>query len=119
MAELGKGWIAVDLDGTLAFYERWIDELHVGEPIRPMLLRVQQWIDNGVEVRIFTARAFDWDGKPLVHVIAAIEEWCERHVGQVLKITCRKDSRMIELWDDRAVSVEPNTGKYHSFRGLT
>lgn len=118
MAQLGKGWIGVDLDATLAYYERWTDDLHIGAPIPDMLRRVQQWLDKGVEVRIFTARAFDFEGRPLVHIIAAIEEWCERHVGQELPITCRKDTRMIELWDDRAVSVEPNTGKFHSFRGL-
>lgn len=118
MSALGKGWIGVDLDGTLAYYERWISEDHIGDPIPSMLARVKAWLDKGVDVRIFTARAFDFDGRPLVQVIATIEEWCEKHVGQELPITCRKDSRMIELWDDRAVSVEPNTGKHFSFRGL-
>lgn len=42
MVALGKGWIGVDLDGTLAFYERWIDELHIGEPIPLILARVLQ-----------------------------------------------------------------------------
>lgn len=118
MAALGKGWIGVDLDATLAHYERWTDELHIGEPVPAMLARVKQWLDKGVEVRIFTARAFDFEGRPLVHIIAAIEEYCERHIGQVLPVTCRKDTRCMEIWDDRAVSVEPNTGKHYSFRGL-
>jgi hypothetical protein len=41
----------------------------------------------------------------------AIEAWCLLNVGQVLPITHEKDFGMIELWDDRAVTVEENTGR--------
>jgi hypothetical protein len=41
----------------------------------------------------------------------AIEGWCREHVGQVLTVTNAKDFGMIELWDDRAVTVEFNTGQ--------
>jgi hypothetical protein len=39
-----------------------------------------------------------------------IEQWCERHIGQVLPVTNRKDYGLIEFWDDRCVQVIPNTG---------
>lgn len=50
------GWIGVDLDGTLAKYgeRQWPD--HIGEPIAPMVERIKQWLKQGVEVKIFTAR---------------------------------------------------------------
>jgi len=41
----------------------------------------------------------------------AIAAWCKLHIGQVLPLTCTKDYGMIELWDDRAVQVEMNTGR--------
>ena len=32
-----KSWIGVDLDGTLAYYDGWVSDDHVGDPIEPML----------------------------------------------------------------------------------
>lgn len=40
----------------------------------------------------------------------AISAWCRKYIGKELKITADKDWKMIELWDDRCVSVIPNTG---------
>ena len=40
-----------------------------------------------------------------------IQDWCEKHIEYVLAIVCEKDYQMIELWDDRAVTVERNTGR--------
>lgn len=102
-----SGWIGVDLDGTLAHYETWGAEDHIGEPIPRMLERVKKWLADGVDVRIFTARA----SYPNPVGRAAIEAWCQKHVGKVLPITNAKDLAMIELWDDRAVQVEMNTGR--------
>lgn len=113
----GKGgWIGVDLDGTLAQYNGWVGETHIGEPIVPMVERVKKWLESGREVRIFTARvaqgALNIDGTrhDVTHVRKAIEEWCLKHIGVVLPVTNVKDYAMIELWDDRAVQVIPNTG---------
>jgi hypothetical protein len=50
------GWIGVDLNGTLAEYHGWVNECHIGKPIPAMVERVRQWLDCGVDVRIFTAR---------------------------------------------------------------
>ena len=104
-----RAWIGVDLDGTLAHYDRWRGIAHIGEPIQPMLERVKTWLDSGVEVRIFTARV----SRPSHRRIAtrAIGDWCEKHGLPRLPVTNAKDFGMIELWDDRAVRVDTNSGR--------
>jgi hypothetical protein len=104
----GRGWIAVDLDGTLAYYDGWRGPEHIGEPIMPMVERVKAWLAEGIEVRIFTARVSDEAG---TRAGFAIADWCEKHIGQVLPVTNVKDYGMVELWDDRAITVEQNTGR--------
>lgn len=110
-----KGWIGVDLDATLAAYSSWRGPTHIGPPIMPMLSRVKGWLAEGWEVRIFTARA----GDPDPAVIPAIKAWCREHVGVELEVTNVKDYQMVELWDDRAVQVEKNTGEPLSFRPVS
>ena len=95
-----NGWLGVDLDGTLAHYETFKGNDHVGAPIRPMVDKVKGWLDEGQDVRIFTAR----DPHP------AIRAWCKEHLGKVLPITNVKDRHMIALYDDRAVGVKRNEG---------
>lgn len=119
-----NGWIGVDLDGTLAHYEGWQGADHVGEPIPEMLERVQRWLTEGKNVRIFTARVSS-DGSAKRDTDAAvarlaINAWCEKHLGRTLRITNVKDFAMVELWDDRAVQVVCNTGRPvgKSTRGL-
>lgn len=101
------GWIGVDLDGTLAVYDEWHGPEHVGEPVPSMVERVKRWLREGKDVRIFTARVWnDPDGVAL----RPIQDWCRKHLGTVLPVTNAKDYGMVELWDDRAVAVVPNTG---------
>lgn len=105
---MNNGWIAVDLDGTLARYDGWISSEHIGEPISEMVNRVKKWITEGHDVRIFTARVCNNDEQ---NCRQHIENWCLDHIGVALPITNSKDYGMIELWDDRCVQVIPNTGK--------
>lgn len=102
-----NGWIGVDLDGTLAVYDGWKGELHIGEPVPKMVRRVKRWLAEGRVVKIFTARAHNMTRDARV----VIEAWCEQHLGAILPITCVKDHNMVELWDDRCVQVVKNTGK--------
>lgn len=109
------GWIGVDLDGTLAFYDGWQGITHIGEPIPLMLDRVKAWVAAGVEVRIFTARVSDGpdnrsDYSPAI-VAVIIKDWCEKHGLPRLAVTCVKDFGMVQLWDDRAIQVRVNTGE--------
>lgn len=103
-----RNWIGVDLDGTLAHYAGWQGIEHIGAPLAPMVSRVKGWLAEGKQVRIVTARVSS--AKQAEAATRAIELWCEMHLGQVLKVTCKKDFDMIELYDDRAVRVEHNTG---------
>jgi len=105
-----SGWIAVDLDGTLAHYTGWQGDHHIGDPVPLMLERVKQWLKDGKDVRIFTARVCR-SGADLVRTRMVIEHWCEKHLGRVIPITNVKDFAMAELWDDRCVQVIANTGK--------
>jgi hypothetical protein len=102
-----KGWIGVDLDGTLAEYDGWKGTEHIGDPIKPMVDRVKKWIGEGKIVRIFTARVYDDRNGDISEIIM---KWTEKHIGLRLDVTCTKDYGMVELWDDRAVQVIPNTG---------
>ena len=96
-----SGWIGVDLDSTLAYHA---GGLGIGVPIPKMMARVKKWLNEGKTVKIMTARA------SVPELIPDVQAWCLLHVGQVLEVTNQKDFGMIELWDDRAVQVEPNTG---------
>lgn len=104
---MNGGWIGVDLDGTLAYYEHWISVDHIGAPVPVMVARVKRWLAEGRVVKIFTARVY---GNQRDEALGPIQTWCQEHIGQVLEVTCTKDYGMIELWDDRAVQVVPNTG---------
>lgn len=105
-----SGWIGVDLDGTLARYDEWRGIEHVGEPVERMAFRVRKWLSDGVDVRIFTARV-SGNAEDAELAAAPVRAWCVEHFGVELPITCRKDFAMIELYDDRCVQIEPNTGR--------
>lgn len=107
-----SGWIGVDLDGTLAHYDGFVDETTIGPPIPLMVERVKHWIAEGLQVRIFTARVGGGRNDPdRGRIIEAIKNWCLEHIGTKLPVVCCKDYDMIELWDDRCVQVIPNTGR--------
>ena len=117
-----SGWIGVDLDGTLAEYNGWVSEQHIGKPVPLMVERVKRWLVEGKEVRIFTARVDGGQAGILMGdenskrfedvkaIKAVIEKWCMEHIGVILPITNIKDYGMIQLWDDRCVQVVANTG---------
>ena len=108
-----QGWIGCDLDGTLALYDGWRDG-SIGPPIPKMVNRVKQWLNDGKNVKIMTARVSSADTVRFPEQAAKqqkfIQDWCLEHLGQVLPITAEKDFHMYELWDDRAIQVIPNTG---------
>jgi hypothetical protein len=121
-----SGWIAVDLDGTLARYDETTNFPAIGPPIPKMVERVKKWLAAGQDVRIFTARVHVSDEPAWTESAASfghtkeswlneqyglIAAWCLEHLGQILTVTCEKDFGMIELWDDRCEQVVPNTGQ--------
>jgi hypothetical protein len=134
-------WIGVDFDGTLAEYNNWSGWNVFGKPIPLMVKRIKRWIRDGKEVRIVTARIglplriemrdkitgfenIQRLSRAKLHkckisgetysdqdMCDAIQAYTLEHVGEKLQVQCYKDYNMIELWDDRAVQVIPNTGR--------
>lgn len=103
-------WIGCDLDGTLAHYEQWVSDTHIGDPIPAMVERVKAHLAEGHEVRILTARVSAPDGRDVTAAREAVEAWCETHLGQRLVVTHEKDFEMVACYDDRVVQVLPNQG---------
>jgi len=100
------GWIGVDLDGTLAYYDGWKGEEHIGDPIPMMVQKIKDELEVGNVVKIFTARCGNGERQ-----IEIIQDWLEQKCGLPrLEVTATKDFAMIELWDDRCRRVKENTG---------
>ena len=101
-------WLGVDLDGTLAKYSGWSDE--IGEPIPKMIARVRTWIAQGHDVRILTARGSIDPGKH--EQLVKVYDWVKKHIGVSLEVTHSKNPFMKKLYDDRVQKVEANTGAF-------
>tara|TARA_R110000744_G_C19371578_1_gene562711 strand:- start:14633 stop:15208 length:576 start_codon:yes stop_codon:yes gene_type:complete len=99
-----KAVIAIDLDGTLAEYHGWKGIEYIGNPVKPVVERLMALHNNGFKVVIFTARAND------LAAIPHIEMWLAMNGLPRLDITNIKRKEFVEIWDDRAVSVQRNTG---------
>jgi len=112
------GWVGIDLDGTLATYgtRQWPD---IGEPILPILEIVKDLLAQGREVRIMTARVGNLfknhvtraEYDDAVEQERMVQAWCLKHLGRELPVTAVKDYNMDVLLDDRAVTIEKNTGR--------
>ena len=104
--------IAVDLDGTLAYYDHWRGIEHIGPPIIAMRDRVRQWLRDGKRVIIFTARITgEHEGKARAY----IEQWLWQNDIGITEITNIKQPHMVQFWDDRAVAIRQNTGEFMLF----
>jgi hypothetical protein len=107
-----EDWVGFDLDGTLAKYDGWKGIEHIGEPVERMVLiaKLLHWL--GKKIKIMTARVAPRTGKDDSEKARGyVEKWCEKNLGFVPDITYVKDASMVALFDDRAVAVQPNTGK--------
>lgn len=102
-------WIGVDFDGTLAHHAPGESLSYLGAPILLMVSQVLYWHRQGWKVKIFTARVASCYADCDVQR-AMIITWCRRELGFPLEVTSEKDGAMLELWDDRAVAVERNSG---------
>jgi hypothetical protein len=118
------GWIGVDFDGVLAEDAVGCGTFPaLGPPIQRMIDRVRGWLDEGKDVRIVTARVHPplsvedaaLYGKTVDEWVpyqrGLIEHFCLTYFGVPLPVTCAKDYQMIELWDDRCIQMETNTGR--------
>ncbi len=98
--------VAVDLDGTLAKdYEGDFHPEKIGDPVPEMMKKIKRWLDEGAEVRIFTARAQNPEN------IQPIRDWLKKHGLPDLLITNQKTMDISVIYDDKARQIVPNTGK--------
>jgi hypothetical protein len=90
-------WIGVDLDGTLAEEQDPFDPLTIGRPVPEMVRKVRQAVEDGVEVRVFTARLADKRLRDRIK--QAIRDYTREHIGRELDSTNEKDPGLREIWD--------------------
>lgn len=96
-------WIGFDWDNTL--------QTPHDQPT-PLVPFVKWLLEHNVEVRIVTARVNSQESRQ--HIKAHtdhIDERCNKWFGRTLKVQAEKDYDMVLLFDDRAVSVERDTGR--------
>ncbi len=111
-----KGWIGFDLDGTLAMnYNGIFNPKEIGSPIPSMIALLRKYIEEGKEVKIFTARV---STNGTIHsiydaVVARhfIHKWCEKNIGRKIDVVSVKDFRMRLLYDDSVIRVKTDTGE--------
>ena len=94
-----RPWIGIDLDSCLAHGEGR-DGDPIGDPYPDILALVQQWLGEGREVRIFTARAGSYEGR------FAVMAWLARQGLPPLRVTNQKDYECALFLDDRARQVK-------------
>lgn len=106
-SKIDSQWVGVDFDGTLAEYNKYEGVGVYGDAIPEMVAKVKLLLASGMKVKIFTARACNGGIE-----IANIQDWLVANNLPRLEVTNVKDFHMVELWDDRAVTVIPNTGLF-------
>jgi hypothetical protein len=98
-------WIGFDFDSTLAMYHDHPEKL--GKPISGVIKIAKSYIKRGITCKVFTARAKDASSAQ----IKRIQDWTQKYLGKRLAVINEKDPFMIALYDDKAIQVEPNSGK--------
>lgn len=101
-------WVGFDLDGTLAEHGKYLGPGHIGVMIDKMKDTLLEWVRQGFRVKIMTARMSHSDTRDEAREV--IQDWLEANGVPRLEVTCKKDYKMIRLYDDRAIQVIPNTG---------
>lgn len=92
--------IAVDLDGTLS---KTTTDGSIGDPIKAMVDRINDWHDAGREVVIFTARGdTEW---------RKIDAWLKLNGLPALNVTNIKSPEFSAIWDNRAIRVVADGGE--------
>ncbi len=107
---MAKRIIAVDLDGTLAYYDGWRGVDKIGHVIPEVLNALRMAQAEGAETWLFTARVSD----PADAYTAGmyIKKWLAENNISVNGVTAVKHKFFSEFWDDRAIQVIKNTGEF-------
>ena len=98
-------WVGFDFDGTLSKWDPNKPE-KLGPPVYAMINLLRLYVNNGVKVKIVTARVAHGN----TQYRKALHKWLKKYVGFVPEITSEKDENMVILYDDRAIGVKMNEG---------
>lgn len=101
--------VACDLDGTLAEYDGWKGDDHIGKVVPSIKAAIENVYNQGGEVWIFTARLSD-DEEHRTKAYLAIEKWLLANDVRYSGITNIKHKFFTHFWDDRAIQVLKNEG---------
>jgi len=95
----------VDLDSTLAIYNRWGSVGDIGEPVPDMKAWVLHWLKEGIKIKIFTVRACNKEAIPY------IKKWLFMNGFPLdLEITNIKGIDCDMIFDNNAREVLANQG---------
>ncbi|TSJ91513.1 hypothetical protein [Chitinimonas sp. BJB300] len=96
-------WIGVELDGTLAEFNKQYPE-EIGEPLGYMVSLVKGWLKDHQTVKVLTPRASTSSG------MSKVKAWLGDNDLNGVEVIA-SDPDMVTLWSSRAVRVEFNSGK--------
>jgi len=94
----------IDFDGTIAYYDPNGNSGDIGEPIPGMLDKINNWIKQGIKIKIFTGRA------NIPESIKPMKLWLKLNGFPELEITNTKGIDHDLILDDKAREVIFNTG---------
>lgn len=97
-------WVGVDLDNTLAEFDVFRGWDHIGAPIPGAVDLVKKMLQQGLAVKIFTARvAPNAEGEDHIPIArSAIEAWTVMVFGRAIPATSQKDVYCTRIVDDIA-----------------
>ena len=107
---MAKRIIAVDLDGTLAYYDGWKGIEHIGPVIPEVANAMKRAQKEGADVWIFTARVSD--PSDAEQAGKYVHDWLIKNNIKFEGITAVKHKFFSEFWDDRAIQVIKNQGVF-------
>jgi hypothetical protein len=106
-----RNWVGIDLDGTLLTTPPEPGK-RFGEPIPERVKFVNNLLNMGIKVKIFTARihptCLDEYGDMYHSVYEAIQTICEGLFGRKLEVTYEKDLYCMAIIDDIAWNAPRN-----------
>jgi hypothetical protein len=102
--------IALDFDGTLAYYDKWDGQFNnVGPAIPRMVANVKNWLAKGYKITIFTAR-LSHSHEETEASVKAIKQFLKDNGLPEFDITAVKMHYFTHFVDDKAYHVAKNSG---------
>jgi len=110
-----KQYIYVDFDDTLC-RGPFKSIIQCGEPVEGMCAKIKKVLEHGkYGIKVFSARFDSTKSKTETNMaVKVVQAWLYKQFGlQASQIQCTANKGMdcVEIWDNRAVGVEDETGR--------